>query len=214
MARLKTASHDEQKQVIELRAAELFAQRGYHGTSMNDVALASNLSKPAVYHYFRDKDELLSHIAGGHVSRLVELVESVEGDGDVAPQHRLETLITRFLHEYAGAQNSHRVLTQDVKFLPQAQREHVLALERRVVQGFADAAVAFRPELAEANLQKVVAMLLFGMLNWMFTWMRRDGPLTYSTIAPLVCDLLVSGLSGMAVPAAIPRGRHSRKKDT
>jgi AcrR family transcriptional regulator len=200
MARLKSASYDDQKQAIEHRAAELFAQRGYHGTSMNDVAQACGLSKPALYHYYRDKDELLTHIAEGHVARLVTLVESVEADSAVQPVDRLEVLITRFLHEYAGAQNAHRVLTEDVKFLPQAQRDRVLAMERRVVQGFADAAAAFRPELQAANLQKVVAMLLFGMLNWMFTWMRSDGALTHASIAPVVCDLLFKGLGEMRIP--------------
>ena len=185
-----------------MKAAELFAERGYLGTSMIDVAVACKLSKPAVYHYFQDKDELLTSIAEGHVSRLVELVNSVESDAAVLPQDRLQALITRFLIEYADAQNSHRVLTQDVKYLPPPARDRILLLERTVVNGFSDAIAVLRPDLKEAELQKSVAMLLFGMLNWMFTWLRSDGKFTHATIAPLVCDLFFRGLTGIQLPVS------------
>ncbi len=201
MARTKTQSYDDQKHAILVGAAALFAQRGYHGTSMNDVAQACGLSKAALYHYYRDKDELLASIAQAHVARLAELVQSVQADAQLRPQDRLEALITRFLTEYSDARNSHRVLTEDVKFLPPEARERILALERTVVSGFADAISIQRPDLKEADLHKAVAMLLFGMLNWMFTWLRPEGRLTHASIAPLVCDLFFRGLPGIQIPA-------------
>ena len=54
-----------------------------------------------------------------------------------------------------------------------------------------------KPALKDARLDKPVAMLLFGMLNWMFTWLRPEGRLTHATIAPLVCELFFNGLSGL-----------------
>ncbi len=200
MARPKAQNYDGQKEVIRQEAAKLFAEKGYLGTSMNDVAVSCNFSKPAVYHYFHDKDELLASIAEGHIVRLVELVKSVEADASVLPEDRLRALITRFLIEYADAQNSHQVLTQDVKYLPPEARERILLLERTVVNGFSDAILILRPDFKEVELQKSVAMLLFGMLNWMFTWLRPDGKFTHATIAPLVCDLFLRGLSGVLLP--------------
>jgi hypothetical protein len=116
-------------------------------------------------------------------------------------------LITRFLIEYADAQNSHRVLTQDVKYLPADDRERILQLERAVVSGFANAIAIQRPDVLEADLHKAVAMLLFGMLNWMFTWLQPDGRLSHATIAPLVRDLFLNGLNGMAVQKGSKRRR-------
>lgn len=204
MARLKTQNFDDQKQVIQLEAAALFARRGYLGTSMNDVSEACGLSKASLYHYFGDKDELLTSIAEGHVKRLAELVDSVEADKSLKSSDHLKELITRFLTEYSDAQNSHRVLTEDVKFLSAPARERILQLERKVVGGFADAIAVHRPDMREAELHKAVAMLLFGMLNWMFTWLRADGKLTHETIAPLVCDLFFHGLPGMRLPDGLP----------
>ncbi len=204
MARLRTPKYDDQRRAILRCAAELFAGRGYLGTSMNDVAEGCGLSKPSLYHYFHDKDELLACIAEEHVACLAELVHSVEGEATLAREDRLKVLITRFLTEYSDARNSHRVLTEDVKFLPQATRERILQLERVVVSGFADAISVHRPDLLAAQLHKTVAMLLFGMLNWMFTWVRADGKLTHEALAPLVCDLFFHGLPGIRVPLPSP----------
>ena len=200
MARSKAATYDDQRESILRKAADLFAQRGYHGTSMNDVADACGLSKATLYHYYRDKDQILVNIAEGHVTRLENLVAEVQGDAGLAPAARLEALIVRFLHEYARAQSSHRVLTEDVKFLPDTDRDRILAKQRTVVHAFADAVAVHRPDLREHRLDTAVSMLLFGMLNWMFTWLRPDGRLNHATIAPMVCELFCHGLSGITVP--------------
>lgn len=200
MARSRAPNYENQKEAILSRAAELFARNGYQGTSMNDVAEGSGLSKATLYHYYRDKDELLVSIAANHVTKLVELVRSVESDPQIQPTDRLEILITRFLIEYADAQHSHRVLTEDVKFLPEEARHQIQELERTVVKGFADAITKRCPDLRKAKLDKPVSMLLFGMLNWMFTWLQPNGKLTHATIAPIVCDLFLHGLEGIRVP--------------
>jgi len=216
MARPRADNYEEQRELILKRAAALFAQRGYVATSMNDVALACGLSKPTLYHYYRDKDEMLASIADGHVTRLVQLVESVQLESPGAPEDRLELLITRFIHEYADAQDAHRVLTEDVKFLPEVDQERILNKERLVVAGYADAISALRPDVRGAHLDKPVAMLLFGMLNWMFTWLRPNGDLNHAAIAPLVCDLFFYGLSGVRLPVAAPPARKNtpRKRNS
>ena len=194
-----------QREAILAEAAALFAQHGYHGTAMNDLAEACGLSKATLYHHYRDKSEVLTHIADGHVSRLVELCESVEGDRTVAREDRLAELVQRFLAEYSQAQNSHRVLTEDVRFLPAPDRERILGKERRVVQSFADAVATLRPDLAKKKLSKPLAMLLFGMLNWMFTWLRPEGPLTHASVTPLVLNLFFDGVRNMPAPMPAPR---------
>ena len=128
-------------------------------------------------------------------------------DSSIPHGARLETLISRFLGEYAEAQNFHRVLTEDVRFLPPKARDRILDKERYVVQAFADAVGLVRPDVKRAALEKPVAMLLFGMLNWMFTWLRPEGKLTHAAVAPLVCDLFLNGLNGLT---ALPLKRERR----
>lgn len=210
MARSKAATYDDQRESILAKAADLFAQRGYHGTSMNDVAEASGLSKATLYHYYRDKDQILVNIAEGHVTRLHDLVVEIEADASLPPTERLEVLIVRFLQAYARAQSSHRVLTEDVKFLPEADRERIVSRERAVVRAFADAVAVLRPDLRAEGLDTAVSMLLFGMLNWMFTWLRPNGRLDHTTIAPMVCELFFHGLQGITVPKGAKAPRKAR----
>ena len=194
-----------QREAILAEAAALFARHGYHGASMSELAQACQLSKATLYHHYRDKSEVLISIADGHVSQLVALCDSVDNDATVAAGDRLAILVERFLAEYAQAQNSHRVLTEDVRFLAPAEQERILDKERHVVQSFANAVAALRPDLARQKLAKPMAMLLFGMLNWMFTWLRPNGSLTHATVTPLVLNLFFDGVRNMPAPAPAPR---------
>ena len=211
MPRGRAPGYDTQRDEILAHAAELFARRGYPGTSMNEVAEACGMSKPALYHYVRDKERLLAEIAQGHVQRLVALVGEVAAENLPAPEH-LRRLIERFVQEYASAQNAHRVLTEDVRFLEPPDRERVLADERRVIAAFAGAVAALRPDLESARLHKPLTMLLFGMINWMFTWVRPEGALTHEQMAPLVADLFFGGLPAVRVPAAPRKAARGRER--
>lgn len=199
MARPRSAGYDEQRELILQHAAALFAAQGYAATSMNQVATACGVSKAAIYHYVRDKNELLARVAEAHVLRLEAVVDEVRGLALPDTAH-LNELIVRFVQEYAGAQNEHRVLTEDVALLADEDRTRVLGVQRRVVGAFADAVARLRPELAAEALHKPLAMLLFGMINWMFTWFRPGQPLTHEQMAPLVAQLFIGGLAAVRAP--------------
>ena len=199
MGRGRHAGYDEQRVMILASAAALFARGGYPGTSMNQVAEACGLSKATLYHYYRDKYELLVNIAEEHVNRLQGIVGDALAEED-APAGQMRALIRRLVEEYANAQNEHRVLTEDVKFLQPADRERILGKEREVVAAFARVVAALRPDLRDAALGKPLTMLLFGMVNWMFTWMRPEGALAYEDMAPVVADLFLGGLEKVQLP--------------
>lgn len=202
MGRGRSAGYEDQRGMILERAAALFAHGGYPGTSMNQVAEACGLSKATLYHYYKDKYALLVSIADGHVSRLQGIVREALAE-HLTPEGQMRELITRLVEEYAHAQHAHRVLTEDVKFLDPQDRERVLDKEREVVRGFAQVVAALRPDLQQAAMSKPLTMLLFGMINWMFTWMKPEGRLDYEAMAPIVADLFLGGIGAVeAVGAA------------
>ncbi len=204
MARPRSAGYEDHRGQILAAAASLFATRGYAATTMNDVAAACGLSKATLYHYVPDKHDLLAQVSRGHVQRLEELVAGVLAR-QLPPGERLAALIACFMSAYADAQHEHRVLTEDVRFLlPEPQRE-VLEGQRRVVAAFAEAIGAQRPELAPRPLSGALAMLLFGMMNWTFTWLRADGPLSHEAVARMVSELFFGGLPAVqAGEATVP----------
>jgi TetR/AcrR family transcriptional regulator len=204
MARGRAPGYDAQRETILSQAAELFARQGFVGTSMNEVATACGMSKPALYHYVRDKSQLLFEIATTHVARLHALIDEVAAGDAVHPPPadataHVRRLIERFVLEYAGARHAHRVLTEDVKFLEPEDQARVLELQRQVVSSFANAIAQVRPELVAADLHKPLAMLLFGMMNWMFTWLQPDGKLSHADMAPVVADLFLGGLGAVKI---------------
>ena len=203
MPRGRAQGYDELREQILARAARLFARRGYTATTMNEVAEACGVSKPSLYHYVRDKQQLLVEIAETHIARLEALVEEVVAETQ-APETRMRRLIAAFLAVYAGAQAEHRVLTEDVRFLQPADRRRILDGERKVVAAFADAIAQARPELRGAGLDKPLTMLLFGMMNWMFTWLRPSGEFSHADMAPVVAELFFGGLGAVRAPGTEP----------
>lgn len=196
MARKRAPGFEAQREDMLAEAARLFAQQGFSATSMNQVAEACGVAKPTLYHYFQDKNDLLAQICDSHVHALLALVEEVKAKG-LAPDAELRALIERFTSVYADAQDQHRVLTSEIKFLADAERQRLLDVERRVVAEFAAALTRVRPALQDAQLHKPLTMLLFGMINWTFTWLRPDGDLSPEALASVVSDLFFGGLGAV-----------------
>ena len=57
-------ARDEKREAVLRTAVQLFLEQGYHGTTLNDVAERLNITKPALYNYFRSKDEILLRMLG------------------------------------------------------------------------------------------------------------------------------------------------------
>ena len=212
MARGKAATFEVQRAAILRSAADLFALKGYHNAAMSELARACDISKPLLYHYYRDKDHILFDIADSYMEQLLAIIAKVEAR-ELEPRAHLEALIARFLEEYEHSQSQHTVLVQDVKFLPLEQREQIVLKERQVVAAFAEAIEDLEPGLRNKRLDKPVAMILFGMINWTFTWLRADGPLSYSDMAPVVTQIFINGVAGLSSKLGRKRTGRSGRGD-
>jgi len=202
MARTRAATFDTQRDAMLAAAAQLFAERGYPVASVADLAQAVGVSKALMYHYYRDKEQLLFDIVDRYLDGLLALVNEVQAR-KLAPEVALRALIERLMRAYEHSAAYHRVLVQDVKYLSAPHRSRARAKQRQVVAAFADAIAAVAPELDQAALLKPVTMVLFGMMNWTFTWLRERGPLAYADLAPVVAAIFLGGVRQIkAVPAA------------
>jgi AcrR family transcriptional regulator len=197
MARGKAPTFEAQRDGIMAAAAALFAQKGFHSASMAELAQACGVSKPLLYHYYRDKEHILFDIADSYIDQLLSVVERVVAQNLDAEPH-LFALVSGFMAEYEHSEDRHRVLVQDVRFLKTEQEALVMDKQRRVVAAVSDVLVRVEPGLAAANLVRPVTMILFGMINWTYTWLRPDGPLSYTDMGPLVTRILLNGVSGLA----------------
>ncbi len=199
MARSKAAGFDRQRAAIRDAAARQFADKGYAAASIADVARACGVSKALMYHYYQDKEHLLADITESYIERLHAIVEQVRAEALPPPAH-LRRLIELFMAEYEHSAARHRVLVQDVKYLERARRARVLTKERKVVDGFAEVIAKLAPQVDERTLVKPLTMILFGMINWTFTWLKGRGAITYADMASVVADLFLGGVARVRTP--------------
>jgi TetR/AcrR family transcriptional regulator len=203
MARPRASDHADKRRLILHRSAGLFAAHGYDRASMNMIAAACGVSKPLLYHYYRDKEELLFDVVRVHLEELVEAVEAAD-DPALPPEPRLRAMARALLGAYRDADAEHKVQIAHLQLLSPERRERLRALERALVARFAAAIAELDPTLAGQGLLKPLTMSLFGMLNWHYLWFREDGPLSRGAYADLAARLVVAGTRG---PATAEPGR-------
>lgn len=196
MARTQAADFAERRAAIVEEAARLFAERGFLGASMADLAAACGSSKSLVYHYYASKEDILYDVMHSHVKQLVDAAETV-ASSNAAPHEKLRTLTLAFMRLYVGAAARHRVLLNELDRLPKRRRAEVIDIQRRLV-GIVAAMIAEQKPDLERALLRPAAMLYFGMINWTLTWMDPDGEASPQKIAELAAGIFLDGL-GAAV---------------
>jgi AcrR family transcriptional regulator len=209
MARPRSAHHELRRDEILDAAALCFAQQGYTAASMNDIAAACGTSKARLYHYYRAKDAILFDLLERYTLRLLGLIGETEARAqraNLSERAALHELVRAFLKEYEHSATRHQALLADVKFLPEAEREQILNRQRDVVAAFTRFLRRAYPQRVLPHNQTALTMMLFGMINWTFTWLRPGGAMSYAAFADEVIDLLEQGLGGPpnAAPSASP----------
>ncbi|WP_323037980.1 TetR/AcrR family transcriptional regulator [Pararhodobacter sp.] len=195
MARTRAADFEDKQRAILSSAAAVLAEQGMDKASMAQIAAQAGVSKALLYHYYPSKDALIFDIIRTHLTGLVEAVEGGD-DATLAPRARLRVLVGAVLENYRGADNYHKVQLNGTATLPQANRDEILAIERRIVRAFSAVIKLVQPDLAPQLLMPVT-MSLFGMLNWVYMWFKDGGPVTRENYAELATALLLNGLGGL-----------------
>ncbi|NBJ11061.1 TetR/AcrR family transcriptional regulator [Microvirga arsenatis] len=205
MARTRATDYDDKRRAILDRSAELFAEHGYDRASMSRIAEACRVSKANLYHYYKDKEELLFDVIRFHLEELLEVVEAADRP-DFAPEQRLRALVAAILEAYRDADAEHNVQINGLRLLPADRQAELKEMERELVRIFSEAVAGVAPQLKGTKLLKPVTMSLFGMVNWHYLWFKSTGGVTRADYAELVSQLIVDGTRNLhAEPSASPR---------
>ena len=212
MARARATNYDDKRKAILDRSAELFSEYGYDRASMNRIAEACGVSKANLYHYYKDKDELLFDVIRFHLQHLLEVVEAAR-DAALNPFDQLRAFAAALLEAYRDADAQHNVQISSMRFLADDRQVALKSMERDLVQTFSDAVAAVAPQLKGTTLLKPITMSLFGMVNWHYLWFKPSGAVTRADYADLVTRLIVDGtrdLIAQSVPA--PKRAAARRR--
>jgi AcrR family transcriptional regulator len=190
-----SANGRERSEEVYAAALRLFREKGYHATSMQDIAVAVGLYKGSLYHYIGGKEDLLVRAFERAMDALLADVERISADAALAPSEQLRRVIeahvvavstnldalTVYLHEW-------RSLAGDALAEVRRQRERYLTLVTDVVRrGVA------RGEFSTVD-ERIATLGVLGMCNWLCQWYRPTGRLAAAEIGRVFGDLALGGL--------------------
>lgn len=174
-------------------AAELFREKGFMATSLEDIASEVGMYKGSLYHYIDSKEDLLLAVVREPAEQiLTELRELVSLD--LPPAEKIRR-ITRshvrvlednfacasvYLEEFAGRNRSEEWTALD--------REYFTSIVEVIAEG------KRRGDFGTGVDVRTTALALIGSLNWLTHWYRPDGPLSASEIAERFCDVFLVGM--------------------
>lgn len=193
MARTQAADYEQRREAILDKAASLFAQRGFLGASMLDLAAACDISKSLLYHYYSSKEDLLYAVMLSHLDQLLEAVARIM-DEERAPKAKLSALIHAFMSHYVGASARQKVLLNELDNLPAAQRATIVEKQRDIVEDLQRLIGDAFGEARSAASARVRTMLVFGMINWTHTWFDPSGPVSADELADMVMGIAAGGV--------------------
>lgn len=172
-------------------AARVFAQRGFHSTSMRDLAAASGMSLAGMYYYVKGKDDLLFLIQERCFSQVLAGAERVVAEA-ADPLERLHAFIHHHVTFFAAHLPETKVLAHEANALHGTPRRAVDAIKRRYVDLLVGLLRAAAPEQAGLE-RRATAYVLFGMMNWMYNWYDPAGALDPERLAGLITRIFLGG---------------------
>ncbi|MCH8507104.1 MAG: TetR/AcrR family transcriptional regulator [Ectothiorhodospiraceae bacterium] len=190
----KQQEREAKRQAVLRAAVRIFNERGFHGTSLDDVANSLGVSKPTIYHYLGNKEQVLLHCVTRGLDQLM----------DAAAQARLESglgidRLRLFLRRYAEINMDdfgRCVILTAEESLSEQGRQEFRSLKRKVndaLQDMIEAAISDGSIIAcDARL---LSFTVAGALNSPARWFSPDGLKTTTEVASEMVDLLTSGFA-------------------
>lgn len=191
-------------------AAEIYRECGYERAGMTDIARRVGMTAPALYWYFRSKEEILLAFLEHTIADLIDFVRSLVHA--TQPKERL----WEFMHAYAIWQLQQQELSAAYErifalghlrnSLPERQRQRVTSLEREFYGMCRELIADVRGTRGNEGSVAPVAFAMIGMVEHLISWYRLSGPMSVKQVATLYADLAVAMATGAGAKG---RSRHN-----
>jgi AcrR family transcriptional regulator len=182
------------REAIVEAAIDCFFERGYDGTSVQDVVERAGVTKGAFYHHFTKKEDLLLHIHDRFMDQQMQALEAGTA-GDLPPREALTLLIEEIVVSAAEFQREYVIFFEQRRNLSGEPFEKVRAkrdeYERRVVQTIEDGIA--RGDLRDVPSAQVLAFGIIGMAAWSYHWYRPSG-MTPREIGRMYASVVLDGV--------------------
>jgi AcrR family transcriptional regulator len=180
------------------QAARLFAEKGYHGTSMEDLAAAMGVQKGSLYAHIGSKEELLHELTREGAQAFHEALDAI--DERLPAIEKLRLALRGHLRVVSEQLDVATVFVREWRYLEDPHAEAFVQERRRYEERIRD---LFREGVEQSELRTdldaaTAALLFLSAANWAYTWLRPDRPT--DTLADRFFDVLVEGMRGYKTP--------------
>ncbi len=194
MAR-KTERQEARREQILQGAAKVFSKKGYHASTVDEIAKELGLTKASIYYYVRDKSDLLYQLYKRAMELLLESQAEIMARPD-SPDQKLRAMIEEYVRIVGGATAMYSVVVlREHNALPPRKRKEIIALRDQYEQAYRECIQqGIEQGLFEPTDVKMASYVILGALNWIPSWYNPRGTLSKETIGRLFADQLVRGL--------------------
>lgn len=197
MARPKALDYEDRKLEILRAAAVMFAKKGYNETLLDDIAEQCGIGKSSLYHYHRSKHAILHGLIKWKIEDLAWKVDAaVEAAG--TPKEQFHAMTTTLVNEYLRVPEEITVLLTMPRHLNPAAKASISEIQHRIINRMVLLTQALLPDV-EVSRKKLtaMAMLYFGMTNWIHVWYRPSGSINAAELAEMIVSMFLNGIKGM-----------------
>lgn len=184
-----------QSRILEA-AVGLFAEKGFDGTSVQEIVDRAAVTKGALYHYFSSKDDLLYEIYHSLISVQQAELDRIRTDG-LPPQEAIRAIIVNLVETTTArlpetavfAREMHKLGAERMAAVRSERRHYHETFRHLVARGQQDGTFA-----AVASAE-TVTLMVFGVINQLPWWYRPDGPTTPAQLGTEIADFVLAGLA-------------------
>lgn len=190
---MSEATLDRRAEVLAT-AERMFADRGFHATSVRDIAEALNIKAGSLYAHIEAKEGLLWSIVTSAADRFFAAVEPIV-QSDLVPLEKLRRVIAAHVGVITTSAASASVYTTQWRHLSEPRRSEFSARRNayeQMVRGLVRDCIR-EGTLADLD-EKFATLLILSSINWIYQWYRPDGPMTPDEIARKLTNMLLDGL--------------------
>lgn len=187
--------YDRRRQEVVNAAAAVFAQHGYHATSIEDLIAATGMTRGGIYHYTSSKQELLLSIVNELMEPLLARAEEVLQAPASAEEHLRELM--RVWLEHVAAHRDHMIVfSRERGTLERTPEWRGVRAARARFEGLLEAVLhaGRRDGSFHVRDPQMALLMILGAVNYIPEWLDVSGRLSPAQIADRYCDLLLEGL--------------------
>jgi TetR/AcrR family transcriptional regulator, cholesterol catabolism regulator len=187
------------RQELSRQAARLFAQKGYHGTSIGDLAEALGVQKGSLYAHIEGKEDLLYETMHAGAAAFHQGLDAIPEQSVATEKIRLA--MRSHLRVVADQLEVATVFVQEWKYLEGEHRDEIVAERRRYEERIRD---LFREGREQSELRTdlddgIAALLFLSAANWAYTWLRPGADT--DALADRLYGILMDGIRGYSSPS-------------